>query len=154
MQLSDLCNGIFTRGDGGQNSCKRMFVKSDGGQNCWKGTFRRGNFFGPLSKSYTTSLIFLYLIPAASIPAIIKQILRDIKGVTDWFSLGVHLEIEYSVLDKIRKGYESDIEQCKIEVINFWLRNDKDPSWSKLAKAVEDIGGYSNIVLTLRKNQG
>jgi len=74
--------------------------------------------------------------------------------VTDWFSLGIQLDIEYSVLKRIREDCKSDTGQYKIEVINFWLCNDEKPSWSKLAQAVEDVGGYSNIVLTLRKNQG
>ena len=72
--------------------------------------------------------------------------------MTDWFSLGIQLDIEYSVLKRISEDCKS--EQFKIEVIHRWLCNEKDPSWSKLAQAVEDIGGYSNIVLTLRKNQG
>ena len=74
--------------------------------------------------------------------------------MTNWFSVGIQLEIEFSVLKRISEDWKSDTERFKIEVINFWLCDDKDPSWSKLAQAVEDIGGYSNIVLTLKKNQG
>ena len=74
--------------------------------------------------------------------------------MTNWFSVGIQLEIEFSVLKRISEDWKSDTERFKIEVINFWLCDDEDPSWSKLAQAVEDIGGYSNIVQTLRKNQG
>ena len=82
----------------------------------------------------------------------LKKILRDIKQVTSWYSLGIQLEIDTSYLDQIEKNYSSDTERCRIEVIKFWLRNDQEPTRNKLAQAVEDMGGHANVVHTLRAN--
>ena len=78
----------------------------------------------------------------------------DTKDVTSWFLLGIHLGIEVSVLTSIEGKYKSDNERFKIEVIQFWLRNDQEPSWSTLAKAVEDMGGHAKVVQTLKNHQG
>ena len=82
----------------------------------------------------------------------LKQILRDTKEVRSWFSLGVQLGIETDYLKHIEKNYAWDPERCKIEVIEIWLHNDPEPTWSKLAHAVEDMGGHARVVETLRAN--
>ena len=74
--------------------------------------------------------------------------------MTSWFSLGIHLGIEHPVLTRIEENYRSDNERFKIEVIQFWLRNDQEPSWSTLAEAVEDMGGHAKVVQTLKNHQG
>ena len=80
------------------------------------------------------------------------KILRDTKEVTDWYALGIYLGVECSILKRIEKNCSGDIERCKTEVVNFWLRNDSKPTWSKLAGAVEDMGEHANVVQTLRAN--
>ena len=74
--------------------------------------------------------------------------------MTSWFSLGIYLGIEHPVLKSIEEKYKSDNERFKIEVIQSWLRNDQEPSWSTLAKAVEDMGGHAKVVQTLENHQG
>ena len=76
--------------------------------------------------------------------------MRDTKEVTRWYFLGIQLEIATSYLDHIEKNYGSDTERCKIEVFKYWLRNDQEPTKSKLAQAVEDMGGHAKVVQTLR----
>ena len=71
--------------------------------------------------------------------------------MTDWHTLGIQLGVEYYILKRIEKNC-GDIEQCKAEVIDFWLRNDSEPTWNGLARAVEDMGGHANVVQTLRAN--
>ena len=87
--------------------------------------------------------------------AILKQILIDIKEVTDWYSLGIQLEIPTSNLQPIEKNYGSNAERCKIEVIDFCLRNVQNFTWNKLAQAVEGLGGHAKVVQTLKaKDEG
>lgn len=93
-----------------------------------------------------------YLLIGPNHTAFLKQALRDIKEVTSWYSLGIQLEVETSYLDHIKTNHGSDTEQCRIEVIKFWLRNDQEPTMKKLAQAVEDMGGHANVVQTLRAN--
>ena len=84
--------------------------------------------------------------------SILKQILRDTKQVTGWYSLGIQLNIDTSYLDQIERNYGGDAERCKIEVIKFWLRNVEKFTWNKLAHAVEGMGGHANVVQTLKAN--
>ena len=72
--------------------------------------------------------------------------------MTDWYCLGIHLEIATSYLDQIEKNYGSDGERCKIEVIDIWLCNDENPTWRKLVQAVENMAAHSITVQTLRAN--
>ena len=86
---------------------------------------------------------------------ILKQILRDTKEVTAYYSLGIQLDIDTSYLDQIEKDYGGDTERCKIEVIKFWLRNVTKFTWSELARAVEGMGGHAKVVQTLKaKHEG
>ena len=92
------------------------------------------------------------IIDATATPISLKKILRDTKEVTDWHTLGIYLGVKSSILKRIEKNYSGDTERCKTEVIHFWLQNDSEPTWNRLARAVEDMGGYANVVQTLRAN--
>ena len=71
--------------------------------------------------------------------------------MTDWYSLGIHLDIQTSVLKQIEGDYKDHV-RCKTEVIELWLDNDPEATWNKLAQAVEDMGGHAGVVETLRAN--
>ena len=75
---------------------------------------------------------------------------RDTKEVTRWYALGIQLGIKTSDLKEIEKNCSSDTVRCRIEVIDYWLHNDPEPTQSKLAQAVEDMGGHADVVQTLR----
>lgn len=87
-----------------------------------------------------------------AIPLSLKQILKYTKEVRSWYILGIQLDIDSSDLKRIEKDCRGDPERCKIEAIDFWLRHDPEPTWSKLARAVEDMGGHAKVVETLRAN--
>ena len=72
--------------------------------------------------------------------------------MTRWFFLGVQLDIQSDFLKQIEINYAGDPERCKIEVIDIWLRHYPEPTWNKLAQAVEDMGGHAKVVETLRAN--
>ena len=91
-----------------------------------------------------------YFQSGSNAAAFFGQILRDTKEVTDWYCLGRYLGIPASYLKHIEKNYGSNAERCRIEVIDYWLNNDPEPTQSKLAQAVEDMGGHANVVQTLR----
>ena len=91
-----------------------------------------------------------YFQSGSNAVAFLEQILRDTKEVTRWYALGIQLGIPASYLKHIEKNHSSNSERCRIEVICDWLNNDPEPTQSKLAQAVEDIGGHANVVQTLR----
>ena len=72
------------------------------------------------------------------------DILAFLQGFTEPYQLGIQLKIDPSKLDEIEKN--------QTEVIKHWLRNSSNVSWTSLATAVERVGGYGNVVETLREN--
>ena len=104
-----------------------------------------------VSDSHVVTLDF-WLGENPAIPFSLKQILKDTKEVRSWYPLGIQLGIGTSDLKRIEIYYAGHPERCKIEVIDFWLRNDPEPTWNKLAHAVEDMGGHAYVVETLRAN--
>ena len=91
-----------------------------------------------------------YFQSGSNHPTTLKKFLNDTKEVTDWHSLGIQLEIPTSHLRHIEDNYGSNAKRCKMEVIDYWLQNDPEHTRSKLAQAVEDMGGHANVVQTLR----
>ena len=76
--------------------------------------------------------------------------MKDIREVVCWYSLGIQLGIGISHLKQIETKYGGDVERCRIELIDFWLHNDSEPTLRRLAQAVEDTGDYANVAQTLR----
>ena len=72
--------------------------------------------------------------------------------MTNWYSLGVQLEITPEDLNQIESNHSGDTERCKTEVVNFWLRNTQECTWDRLTQAVDEMGGHTNLLQTLRKN--
>ena len=83
----------------------------------------------------------------------LKDAIVELRGVK-WFSLGIQLDIEKCELDKIKRENPQDEDQCMIEVLDYWLQNTQsDPTWDKLANAVERVGGERKVVENLRAIQ-
>ena len=80
---------------------------------------------------------------------------RELREVTDYNALGIQLGIEPSKLRLLEANYQ-DSEHRRREVIDHWLCNADDPSWTSLAKAVEDIRGHDRLVhhLKLKAEEG
>ena len=54
-------------------------------------------------------------------------------------------------MKRLEMHYKDPV-RCKTEVIELWLDNEPEPTWNKLAQAVEDMGGHARVVETLRAN--
>ena len=54
-------------------------------------------------------------------------------------NLGVLLDIKYDKLEQIRSCY-SDDKVCLREMLNIWLQQSPEPSWSAMAEAIEVVG--------------
>ena len=72
----------------------------------------------------------------------LESLLAKLQGrvSTQWFQFGLAIGIPKEVLEQLR-GYP--IEQCLIELLDYWLRYHPDrPTWKELADAIEDIQDY------------
>ena len=81
----------------------------------------------------------------------LRDIQNELGDVTDWYQLGVQLGIKTAYLDQIQMNNPRNAQQCKTNVLDFWLRNAPECSWVKLAEAVEAMGGYAVLAEELRK---
>ena len=83
----------------------------------------------------------------------LADVLAALAEVTKPYQLGIQLRIESSELKAIEKDYPRDVDRQKAEVIEHWLRNSPDASWTALASAVERMGGQARLAETLRRHK-
>ena len=69
-----------------------------------------------------------------------------IHDLNVWMRLGIHLGLRYSTLEAIDIEQRSKIENCKMEMLVAWLKQQDNvskngvPSWSVLKAALKKIG--------------
>ena len=78
--------------------------------------------------------LILYL--SVDIPLSVELLVKELKDVTNWYVFGASLGIPISKLDTIKKEC-SDVEEQKIKMFQFWLRNKLDASWKKVIQVLE-----------------
>ena len=61
----------------------------------------------------------------------------------DWEVLGLQL-IKCSALTTIKANRHGEATLCIMDTVSQWLKNELEPSWNKLAEAVEKVGKYGN----------
>ena len=53
---------------------------------------------------------------------------------------GTMLDVPYYELKKIESSNsKGSVERCKIEILQYWLDNNIDASWKKIARALEQV---------------
>ena len=70
----------------------------------------------------------------------IQDFLKEIKTITNWYVLGVALNIPQKDLNFIQEIYHNDVTSAKISLYLKWLAHDGGTSWSKLFLALKKIG--------------
>ena len=59
-----------------------------------------------------------------------------------WFDLGDALDLPPSILDDIRGQFETNPQQCMIEMVDAWLQRHLSrgsPTWTEVAEALRKI---------------
>ena len=51
--------------------------------------------------------------------------------------LGVNLGLQGHQLREIERTYRGEVNRCKSEVLDFWLRNNENPTWEAITKALD-----------------
>ena len=85
-----------------------------------------------------TTIIILFTLTESSLT--FSNIDGMLKDVLDWRTLGGKLGISHQKLQAIQVEYGTD--QQKEMIINTWLEDDEEASWSKLASTLEEIGKH------------
>ena len=64
-----------------------------------------------------------------------------VRNVSDWHSLGLHLDLTMGKLKEIDRTYRVDGEnRIKAEMFDVWLKSCPDAPWHKLVSALIAIG--------------
>ena len=67
----------------------------------------------------------------------VKHLLTKCKNVTDWHTLGIHLDLTTSQLNDIRVTYHAEgVNRLKTEMFTVWLKSSPDASWTDLIRAL------------------
>ena len=68
------------------------------------------------------------------------RILQSIDTVVgEWYRLGLELGVPVSTLETIKYNHPKDVETCKGEMLQQWLKQ-PCPSWFSLVEALNEIG--------------
>ena len=81
----------------------------------------------------------VYGLPIGAVT--LKDLLIELKDVTDWFHLGIHLEVSTTTLINIRLRHQhsGDIEAMKTDMFIAWLDEEMEPTWSAVVRALVRI---------------
>lgn len=65
--------------------------------------------------------------------------LKDLQGLTRWFTLGIHLDIPYLQVKALCRQYGDDDQRGLTEVVHTWI-NGGEASWPSLSIALKNSG--------------
>ena len=83
----------------------------------------------------------------------LDAVLHMLREIVSPYVLGIFLKIETNTLRRIEREYKDNTQRQLSEVIEYWLNNTAQVSWSVLADAVDKLGGHGNLVQELRKKE-
>ena len=72
-----------------------------------------------------------------------KELLIELKEVTEWKELGLLLELPFYELKKIEQ-LNKGVEENKIELFDLWLKDAETPTWETIVCAVRKLY-YRNL---------
>ena len=79
----------------------------------------------------------------------LDEIEKELNEVTDWHTIGQNLNIPEFELFNIKSDTTlNNMKALKRAMLKWWVDNDPDASWSKLAQSLEGIHG--NLAATIR----
>ena len=65
-----------------------------------------------------------------------RNVIRALKPVVQWKSLGVELEISAAKIKEFDHNNRGQVAECKHDMVQFWLESDSSSSWRKLIDAL------------------
>lgn len=89
--------------------------------------------------------------PTAPATPTLKALTNELKSVWNWYTLGVNLDLSYSLLKRIERSCLGDSERCRIEMLDHWLQNTTNPTWEAVIKALYLMDEHKVAKQILRK---
>lgn len=82
---------------------------------------------------------------------LMTDLLTELQGVTDWFTLGVWLDVPTPLLKAIRKDY-TDTDQCRLEMLIAWSKQEV-PTWPRVVYVLGEMG-MTELAIALAEKYG
>ena len=74
----------------------------------------------------------------------VKLLDQELQGVSEWFRLGLNLDVPLGKLQEIRCNPTlRETEQFRMEMFCEWMKRQLEPSWSHVVNALMKIGRES-----------
>ena len=100
-----------------------------------------------VAHSSVSMLIIMSAVSYLSMTGIddLPQVFKALHDLVHWQFLGLELGILYNTLAQIRHNNKGIIQDCKRDMLVFWLRQDHNvmmvaPSWLFLKEALRNVG--------------
>ena len=68
-----------------------------------------------------------------------KEVLPELRTVTNWHQLGINLGLQTCELNKIEHDYQGN-ERRKQKMLDLWLRRTPNAAWSDVACGLQQMG--------------
>ena len=94
-------------------------------------------YFIPWMMSSFLTLIFSLPDKSLNLDNLLIQLQH--VDITKWHQLGEALGIPKRRLNDITFHHSAEPDQCKVEVLDYWLRNCTRPTWREVADALTQI---------------
>ena len=89
------------------------------------------------SLSWTMAQLRGSRVQAADVPKV-RDLSSELKPVTDWYQLGIHLGLQTYELIQIERDHHGN-ERRKQEMLNLWLRRKPDAGWRDVVSALQQM---------------
>ena len=88
-------------------------------------------------------------VPATNVPKV-GDLSSELRTVTDWHKLGIHLGLQTYELIQIERDHHGN-ERRKQEMLNLWLRRKPDAGWRDVVSALEEME-ENRVAESIRQN--
>ena len=78
------------------------------------------------------------------------MVIRALRPMVQWKSLGVELEISAAKIKEIDHNNRGQVAECKHDMVQLWLESDRSSSWRKLIDAL--ISNDQSVLTTPMSN--
>ena len=78
---------------------------------------------------------------------------EETSPIKDWYALGWFLGLREAELEEIER-VKSRSDECRLAVLEYWIKTDKMASWEKLSEAVRHMPQHVGLSETISNTLG
>ena len=78
----------------------------------------------------------------------LSVLVTALSTVYQWFPLGIHLGLNFSLLKIVEEDCKGVVESCKIEMLVYWLKSSENCNKQLLQNALKQLTPQPQLVST------